>query len=125
LKIRFTPSARRQFLYAVAYIRRDKPEAVVTFRQKAERALRRLESFPESGRKIPEFPELAHRELIVPPYRFFYRQVDESIWIVAVWHGAQLPTEPSREASEPFAEPGAAGRIAGAAVDSPGEQFNQ
>lgn len=37
---------------------------------------------------------LAHRELTVPPYRFFYRVVDDTVWIVAVWHARQLPEEP-------------------------------
>jgi len=59
--------------------------------------LRRLEKFPESGRVIPEFPELPHRELIVAPYRFFYRVKGKTVWVVAVWHGAQLPGEPMGE----------------------------
>lgn len=28
------------------------------------------------------------------PYRFFYRVKDRTVWVVAVWHGAQLPGEP-------------------------------
>jgi plasmid stabilization system protein ParE len=94
LKICFTPTARIQFLSALAYIRRDKPSAATRFRQRAEKALKRLLEYPESGRHIPEFPELPYREVIVPPYRFFYRIEDDTIWIVAVWHGAQLPDEP-------------------------------
>jgi putative ABC transport system substrate-binding protein len=31
--------------------------------------LKRLERFPNSGRHLPEFPELPHREVIVWPYR--------------------------------------------------------
>ena len=68
--------------------------AAERFRQLCEQRLRRLEEFPDSGRKIPEFPDLPHRELLVPPYRFFYRAVGETVWIVAVWHGAQLPASP-------------------------------
>ena len=94
MKICFTPTARIQFLSALAYIRRDKPSAATRFRQRAEKALKRLLEYPESGRHIPEFPELPYREVIVPPYRFFYRIEDDTIWIVAVWHGAQLPDEP-------------------------------
>jgi toxin ParE1/3/4 len=56
--------------------------------------LSRLEEFPESGRVIPDFPELPYREVIISPYRFFYRHVEEIIWIVGVWHGAQLAKEP-------------------------------
>jgi toxin ParE1/3/4 len=95
VKVQFTPSARNQFLSAIAYIRKDKPSAAVHFRNKAETILRRLEDLPESGRIIPEFPELPYREVIVSPYRFFYKIKGKIVWIVAVWHGAQLPKEPT------------------------------
>ncbi len=68
--------------------------AAERFRRKCEDSLRRLEAFPESGRMIPEFPELPYREVIVTPYRFFYRVSGENVWIVAVWHGAQIPDSP-------------------------------
>lgn len=95
MKVRFTPSARDQFLSALAYIRRDNPSAAVNLRNRAEKVLRRLEEFPESGRVVPEFPELPYREIIIPPYRFIYRIQAETVWIVAVRHGAQLPEEPA------------------------------
>ena len=94
MKIKFTPSARRQFLEGLEYIRQDKPTAAREFRKRAEAALSRLLEFPESGRAIPEFPELPHREVIVRPYRFFYRVIRKTVWIVAVWHSAQLPEGP-------------------------------
>jgi plasmid stabilization system protein ParE len=94
VKIKFTPSARRQFLEGLEYIRQDSPAAARQFRKKAAAVLSRLSEFPESGRAIPEFPELPHREVIVRPYRFFYRVVGKTVWIVAVWHSAQLPAGP-------------------------------
>ena len=94
MSVLFTPSARTQFLAAIAYIRRDNPGAARRFRERAEQILRRLEKFADSGRVIPEFPELPYREVIVPPYRFFYRREGDTIWIASVWHGAQLPNEP-------------------------------
>lgn len=96
MKVRFTASARTQFLEALEYIRKDSPLAAQLFREKSEKILRRLETFPDSGRSIPEFPALPHREVIVKPYRFFYRVVGKTVWVVAVWHGAQLPGRPSR-----------------------------
>ena len=60
--------------------------------KRARQVQRLLAGRSQSGRKIPEFPELAHREVIVPPYRFFYRAEKSTVWIVAVWHGAQVPT---------------------------------
>jgi toxin ParE1/3/4 len=87
VKVRFTPSA-------LAYIRQYKPSAAISFRDRTEKILRRLEDFPESGRIIPEFPELPYREVIISPYRFFYKIKADVVWIFAVWHGAQLPREP-------------------------------
>jgi len=95
MRLRFTPSARRQFLEALACIRRDKPLAARKFRQRAEQALRRLERFPHSGRRIPESPDLPFREVIVAPYRFFYRIEKKTVWIVAVWHGGQQAEKPT------------------------------
>ena len=94
MKVRFTPTARAQFLAVVRYIRRDKPDAAVRFRRKAEKTLSRLEQHPQSGRKLPEFPDLPYREVIVTQYRFFYRVKRKTIWVVAVWHGAQEVVEP-------------------------------
>ena len=96
MKVRFTPSARVHFLSALSYIREDKPSAAIDFRNRTEKILRRIEDFPESGRIIPELPDLPYREVIVSPYRFFYKIKDDVVWIVAVWHGAQLPKEPER-----------------------------
>jgi toxin ParE1/3/4 len=95
LKVLFTPSGRDQFLAAIACIYRENPTAAVIFRRKAEKALSRLRKFPQSGRVLPEFPDLPFREVVVTPYRFFYRVKEKTVWIVAVWHGAQLPKEPN------------------------------
>jgi len=94
VNVRFTPTGRTQFLAAVAYIRRDSPQAAAMFRQRSEDTLRRLERFPASGRIVPEFPDLPYREVIVPPYRFFYRVQDPVVWVVAVRHAARLPENP-------------------------------
>ena len=103
MKVIFTSSARIQFLSALSYIRRDKPSAAKKFRERSEKILRRLEDFPESGRIIPEFPDLPFREVIISPYRFFYKIKGEAVWMVAVWHGAQIPKEP--ENHRPPAKP--------------------
>ena len=94
MKVRFTPTGRSQFLGVLSYIQRENPQAAVEFRRRAEKVLRRLERFPTSGRIIPEFPGLPYREVIIAPYRFFYRVEAKIVWVVAVWHGAQLPGLP-------------------------------
>jgi toxin ParE1/3/4 len=94
LRVLFTPTGRRQFLDADAYICLDNPSAAVNFNERAKKKLARLKKFPESGRVIPEFPDLPFREVIVRPYRFFYRIKGDTGWIVAAWHSARLPEEP-------------------------------
>ena len=95
MKVRFTSSARVQFLSVPAFIHRDNPQAAAKFRKRAETVLRRIEEFPASGRVVPEFPELPYREVVISPYRFFYRVKGKIVWIVAVWHGAQFPEQPA------------------------------
>lgn len=94
--VRFTPPARAQFLSAVSYIQADRPSAALTFRQRSAKILATLLDFPESGRAIPESPGLGFREVLVDSYRFFYRAKDDVIWVVGVWHDAQIPDEPSQ-----------------------------
>ena len=94
MRIRFTATARAQFLEGLDFIRRDKPSAARNLRRRVEDSLRRLEDHPDSGRRIPEFPDIPHREVVVRPFRFFYRVEKRTVWIVAVWHGAQLPARP-------------------------------
>lgn len=94
MKVRFTTSARVQFLSALAYIRQDNPRAAVQFRERVGTVLRWREDFPKSGRVVPEVPGLPYREVVISPYRFFYRVKGEIVWIVAVWHGAQIPEQP-------------------------------
>ena len=94
MKIKFTPSARGQFLDAIEYITEDNPLAAQRLRVRVEKELKHLITFPSGGRKIPEFQELPHRELIVDPYRLFYRVVGDIIWVVAFWRTSQLPESP-------------------------------
>ncbi|MBL0173911.1 MAG: type II toxin-antitoxin system RelE/ParE family toxin [Ignavibacteria bacterium] len=95
MRVLFTPSGRAQFLDALRFVQRERPSAAIAFRKKAESSLQKLTRHPESGRSLPEFPELPFREVIVTPYRFFYRMHGKTVWIVAVWHGAQLPKSPT------------------------------
>lgn len=96
MKIRFANTARISLHTAINFIHQDNPTAATNFLERVQKTLRRLEKYPESGRRIPEFPELPYRELLVLPYRLFYRVDGKVIFIVAVWHTAQIPTEPKK-----------------------------
>ena len=57
--------------------------------------LERLKDLPESGRHIPEFPHLPHRELIVNALRIVYRYdpAQARVYIINVIHGSRLLKE--------------------------------
>ena len=94
MTIRFTPTAEAKLLNVVAYLLDENSTAARPFHDRALETISRLGEYPHSGRVIPEFPTLPYREVIVRPYRFFYRVVGEEVWIVDVWHDAQIPDEP-------------------------------
>jgi toxin ParE1/3/4 len=94
VRVRFTPSADREFLDAIAFVREESPIAGDGLLSRSLERLRQLRDFPESGRSVPEFPDLPYREVLVNPYRFFYRVGADAVWIVAVWHERQVPTSP-------------------------------
>jgi len=94
MRVRFTPRADRQYLSALRYLLERSPSAAARLQSRTEAAIVQLGKYPESGHAIPEFPEMPHRELPVEPYRFFYRVVGDTVWIVAMWHARQLPDEP-------------------------------
>jgi plasmid stabilization system protein ParE len=94
MRVRFTVTARAHYLAAIGAIRRKSPQAARSFRERSEKALKRLERFPNSGAVVAGFPESSFREVYVHPYRFFYQVHEKTVWVVAVWHGAQVPDEP-------------------------------
>ena len=66
------------------YIALDKPSTASHLVQKVFSTTDRLEQFPESGRKPPEFKSSRYREIIVDPCRIFYRIEKEKIYIIYV-----------------------------------------
>ena len=66
------------------YIALDKPSAANNFVKNVFSTVDRLEQFPESGRKPPEFKKSRYREIIVDPCRVFYRIEKEKIYILYV-----------------------------------------
>ena len=46
-----------------------------------------LETFPRSGREVPEFPGAGYRELIISSYRIIYELTDNRVVVLRVWHG--------------------------------------
>lgn len=89
-EVRWAQRARDDLREIWRFIARDSPGAADAQVERILFATERLESYPESGRVLPEFPRLGYRELIVTSYRVVYRVQKDTVWIAAVLHGARL-----------------------------------
>jgi toxin ParE1/3/4 len=85
--IRWTQRALDDLHGTHDFIARDSPRAAEALIERVLTATERLALFPESGRVVPEFPELGYREIIVNSYRVLYRLEGDTVWVVAVVHG--------------------------------------
>jgi len=91
--VKFTPSADRQFLSLLEYIKADNPAAARDLRKRVGDSFDNVCTFPAIGRVVPEFPDLGFREIIIRPYRFFYDVIGDTVWVIGAWHSAQIPKE--------------------------------
>ena len=66
------------------YIALDKSSAARNLVREVFSKVKRLEDFPNSGRKPPELNKTRYRELIFPPCRVFYRIEEEKVFILYV-----------------------------------------
>ena len=72
------------------YIALDNPEAASTLVSDVFDSAERLESYPNSGKVVPELPGTAYREIIVSPCRIFYRHEKSSVYILYIMRGERL-----------------------------------
>jgi len=69
------------------YIASDSPAYARIVVKKIVKLTRQLESFPNSGRIVPEFQDKMLRELLAYSYRIIYKVEEEEILITSVIHG--------------------------------------
>ena len=90
LTIRFTLTASQTLDEILGFIAQDNPEAAAKLAGRIEHGLKRLASFPASGRKIPEAPERREREVVVPPaVRLFCRVDGTVLWMLYAMRSEQ------------------------------------
>ena len=82
--------ARDDLKRIVSYIRADAPAYARSFALRLKERVTHLETFPESGRSVPEDPTRTYRELIFGNYRVIYRHSESTVTIVTVIHGARI-----------------------------------
>lgn len=97
MKLRTTAHAYAKLNALWAHLFEVNRFAAKRLREQAARSLGRLRTFPLLGSPVAEFPASPIRQVIVEPYRFFYyiEERTKTIWLVDVWHGAQIPAYPS------------------------------
>lgn len=97
----WTTPALDSLIEIVSHIKLDHSSAAQRFAATIKTKVTRLHEFPESGRKVPEFPSSNLREILVQDYRVIYqiRQSPLRVEILAVRHGARLLQLPSEESS--------------------------
>jgi len=94
LNVVWADRAEHQFVDIIDFIAARNFDAAVRLRDRAIEALDRLGSFPDSGRRVPEFARngylnRAYREVVVPPLRIVYRLADGRVEIVYVLRAEQ------------------------------------
>lgn len=72
------------------YIAQHSPETAVSVVERIVQATRQLETFPSSGRLVPNAGDPNVREIIVLSHRAIYRISGEDVEILLVRHGARL-----------------------------------
>lgn len=103
MKVLWSPLAIERAYEAAAYIAQDKPEAALAWLDRLFKTTDRLESFPESGRVVPEINLPEYREIIHEnSYRVIYRLEKARVSILTVRNVAQLldPAELDRDAKQ-------------------------
>jgi toxin ParE1/3/4 len=89
-EIVWSASAQSALCAIADYIALDNPFAARAFVKKILNRVEHLESFPRSGSRIPEWPSLSHRQLVIRPYRVFYQIDGERVRILYIMRGEQL-----------------------------------
>ena len=71
------------------HIARDSPTYSAAFVRRALTSARSTSTFPLSGHVVPEFEDVAIREVPIYPYRLIYKVTPDVIYILALIHGAR------------------------------------
>ena len=89
-QVSWTPQAVDDLEAICLFIARDSPQLAAAFADRVLRATDLLESFPRSGRIVPELGIGNIREILVGSYRVIYRIRHDHVHLLTVHHGARL-----------------------------------
>lgn len=89
MRVAWSPLALDRAGEIAGYIARENVSAARSWADSLFAKVKRLESFPKSGRAVPEIRRLSIREIIYGDYRIIYRIKGGQIAILTVRHGKQ------------------------------------
>jgi toxin ParE1/3/4 len=89
-RVAWSPEALDDVEAIAEYIERDSPAYACAVVQKILASTRKLVTFPQSGRVVPELDDDAIREVFVYSYRVIYRVRDQRVLVVGVVHGKRM-----------------------------------
>ena len=92
-EIRWTTQASEDVEAIAQFIARDSEFYAKIFVSELLNTIERLETFPQSGRMVPEFELKNIREIILGNYRIIYRTEKENPVILTIHHSSQLFTK--------------------------------
>jgi toxin ParE1/3/4 len=89
-QIIWSPQSLRDIESIREYISQDSPRVAELVVGRIIKAVERLNTFPASGRKVPERNDPEIREVIESPYRVVYRFRKGSVEIITVFRASRL-----------------------------------
>jgi toxin ParE1/3/4 len=90
MRLIWSPQAVEDVEAIRSFVARDSEHYAGLLVQRIVAAVERLDSFPLSGRMVPEVGNESLREVVYGNYRIVYRVKPELIEIVTVFHAARL-----------------------------------
>ena len=89
-RIIWTESALQDLDQIADYISLDKPTAANRFVQRVFDQVEQLASLPKSGSIPNELNGTPYRQLVIPPVRIFYRERDDTVFIIYIMRGERF-----------------------------------
>ena len=89
-RIIWSPRSLRDVESIRDYIARESPRVADLVVARIIKVVERLETFPESGRKVPERNDPEIREVIAAPYRVVHRLREGNVEIITVFRASRL-----------------------------------
>jgi addiction module RelE/StbE family toxin len=86
-KVEWSRAASTDLLNIIDYISENSTTAAISIFEKIRSKCETLKQSPERGRVVPELKEYgisSYHEIIVKPWRIFYRISDNKIYVLAV-----------------------------------------